>query len=1023
MGKCMGVSLGLSNSVAAVVVKEKPVAIPSAEGECVVPAMVAVHWNQERLIGKNAYRTAIINPENTVFHIQRLMGRKFNDPEVQDLIPNLPYKLIQASDGGIRVLMGGKEYSPPEISAMLLGKHKMDTEAHLGQAISKVVITVPAYFNAAQREATEEAGRLAGMEVLRIINEPTAVCLAYGFEKENDATLVLYDFGGKTFTVSILDVKDGVFNLRANKFDTCLGGNDFDQRILDFLADEFLKENQFDLRRDRQAVQRLRDAAEIFKQKLSELDQTIVSLPYICADASGPKHLNITLTREKLEFLTGDLIEHSLHLTRETLKDADLQIKDIDGIVLVGGMARMPAIEQAVRDLFHKEPYKNCPDEIVALGAAVQANIISGGRKDILYLDVTPFSLGIRTESGLSRTLIERNTTIPCHKSLIFSTVSDFQTKMKIQLLQGESHLADRNRSLGQFTLSDLPPAPRGFVQVKVDFNIDSNGILNVSACDLATGAAQHIKVEPGRGLSADESKRMAANTQQLEHNPAANQERDVLRSALRQAYVARQLESDLSARMNPELSRKLHTVLAFLNQTIAGKSADLGEANNQLGRILSEVFLGLESNGPLPTWLKDHNETPGPARAGGTNPLAGFHTLEERAGGMGIVKIVLKDGRLFAVKTPRNELLADPSAVKRFVAEARTWIGLERHSNIVCALLVRETAGQPYLFLEYADGGNLEQWLGKLPIPQVLDYAIQLCTGMSYALQKAGIVHRDLKPANILLSKDTRFRFGYAVKVTDFGLAGVWKIGVSDRLDLGEAQMSRGMGTWPYMPPEQFPERDQFKFGFRPQPVTVRSDIYSFGVLLYELLTGKLPFQSVQEIFNSSPQDPDQNNKKGVQELTGLIIRCLAKSPDQRFASFEELQFELIRIYKGLTGESYVIRGKPEELTHLDWTTRGASLVALGDFQEGQRSYEKALSLAREFPPAWQGKGQCLEYRGLFDQAHSCYDWAIQINPYLEAALLGKARCLAQKNQFGQAVTCYERAYEAQLLTSIGPE
>jgi len=1022
MGKAMGVSLGLSNSVAAVVVKDKPVAVPSAEGQRVIPAYVAVNKQHARLVGWAARRPAILNPDNTIFHIQSLMGRKFNDPEVQKLIPNIPYKLTQAPDGGIRVLLDDKAYSPPDISAMLIGQHKLDAEAYLGQTISGVVITVPAYFNADQREATKEAGRLTGLEVLRIINEPTAACLAYGFEKKKDAILLVYDFGGITFNVSILGVEEGLFNLRATRFDTCLGGNDFDLRIRDYFINEFMKKNRIDLQQDRMALLVLQELAEQTKLALSEREQTKILRPFISADASGPKHLEMILTREKLEHLTGDLVDRSLELVRESIQDAGLQIKDIDEVVLVGGMARMPAIEQAVRNLFKKEPYKNSPDEIAALGAAVQANISTGEVKDILYLDVTPFSLGIRTESGLSRTLIERNTIIPCHKSLIFSTASDFQTKMKVQLLQGESHLADRNRTLAQFTLAGLPPAPRGFVQVKVDFNIDANGILNVSACDLATGVVQQVRAEPGRGMTAEERNRMIANAQQLERNPAANQEMNAQKSARRLAYVAAHLEIDLSARMDPELSRRLHSALSCVNQALPGQPADLGAANNQLGHILSEVFLAMESSPPLPTRPKDRGVS-GAAHAGSMDPLADFHTMRSLPGGMGVVRIVLKEGQFFAVKTPRSELLADPSTVKRFVAEARTWMGLERHSNIVCALLVRETAGLPYLFLEYADAGNLEQGLGKLPVPQVLDYAIQLCTGMSYALHKAGIVHRDLKPANILLSKDNRFRFGYAVKVTDFGLAGVWKNAVSDKLDTVETQMSRGMGTWPYMPPEQFPEDVQAQFGFHPQPVTVRSDIYSFGILLYELLTGRRPFQSVQEIFASSAQAPGVKNQGFPKKISALIQHCLAKSPDQRFTSFEEIQAELTDIYKKLTGESYVVIGKPEELTYLDWTARGASLVALGDYREGHRSFEKALTLAHEFPPAWQGKGLCMEYSGLFDQALSCYDSAIQNNPYLEEALLGKARCITQKNRFGEAVTCYERAYEAQLLTSIGSE
>ncbi|MCX6055159.1 MAG: molecular chaperone DnaK [Chloroflexi bacterium] len=1022
MEKNLGISLGLSNSVTAVVVKDKPIAIPSAEGQRVVPAFVAVDKHHERLVGQMAWQQARINPKNTIFHIQHLMGRKFADPEVQRLISSLPYELTEASNGDVHVILDGKEYAPTELSAMLLHKHKKDSEERLGQSFSGAVITVPAYFNSEQRNATKEAGQLAGFEVLNIIDEPIAACLAYGFNKTKDAIIMVYDFGGGTFNASVLIVKNGNFTIKSNKVDLFLGGNDFDQRLLDYLTEEFWRENRIDLQQDRQALLRLGEAAEKAKKELSKNEETVITLPFLSANASGPKHLETTLARNKLEYLTGDLIDRSLKIVENAIQDADLEIKDIDEVVLVGGMARMPTIERAVRTMFQKEPYKNCPDEIVALGAAIKAIVSTEEMQDILYLDVTPLSLGIRTNCGLCRTLIERNTTIPCKSSLIFSTVADFQTKMTIQLLQGENLLADRNQSLGQFTMTGLPSAAQGSVQVKVDFSIDINGILNVSACDLVTGAVQQVTTKPGQGLSVEEINRLVANTKQLEHDATANQKVNALRSARRLAYVATNIERDLSTRISPLLFQQLHSALSQLNETLKNQSADLGVANNLLGQLLSVIFLALETSGPMPP-RKKGQVIQRASPAGREKLLTGFHTLENRSGGMGSVMIVSKEGQIFAVKTPRSELLENPLAISRFLTEARTWIGLERHSNIVCALLVREAFGQPYLFLEYADAGNLEQWLGKLPIAQVLDYAIQICTGMSYAFHKAGIVHRDIKPANILLSKGDQFRFCYSVKVTDFGLAGVWKKPASDNLDTIETQMSSGMGTWPYMPPEQFSKDIQIQFGFSPQPVTVRSDIYSFGVLLYELLMGTRPYLSVKEIFSSSPHPPRIKNGGCSKKLSALILRCMDSSPDQRFASFEEIRTELIRIYQQQTHESYTVIGGPAELTYLDWTARGASLVALGDYQEGLRSFEKALTLVQEFPVAWQGKGQCLEYSELFDQALPCYEKAIQINPYQEEALLGIARCFNQKNRFGEAIAYYERAYEAQLLTSIGPD
>ncbi|MBN2147209.1 MAG: Hsp70 family protein [Anaerolineales bacterium] len=641
---------------------------------------------------------------------------------------------------------------------------------------------------------------------------------------------------------------------------------------------------------------------------------------------------------------------------------------------------------------------------------------------NVLEFDVTPLSLGIRTTGNLSRKLIERNSVIPCQKSMVFTTASDLQTKMAINLLQGESQLANRNRHLGSFILDELPAAPRGAVQVKVSINIDANGVLNVSAYDLATGKGQKITVTAANGLNQIDIEKMQKEAQEHEQDPNDKQKITSLESARRLAYVTQYLEKDLPASMSPELVERLHAASAQLNLALEHQSEALNRVNYQLGRVLSEVFSNLETSSTQPK-IKSARGSRGVTKVGEGNPLEDFYVLSVRQGGMGKVSFVLRDGRIFAVKELNDELIEDQQAVQRFITEARTWMDLERHTNIIFALLVREIGGKPFLFLEYADGGDLGQWVGKLPVAQALDYAIQFCTGMSYAYCKSGIVHRDIKPANVLLAKDNRFRYGYAAKVTDFGLAGIWKATVNDDLDINDTQMSRGMGTWPYMPPEQFSEKVQIHHGVTPRPVSVRSDVYSFGVLLYELFTGSLPFTSVQEIFSSTPEEPRRKHKDIPKELSELIKRCLAKSPDERYSSFEEILLELVHIYEQATGESYNMVSKSEELTHLDWVARGASQVALGNYEEGYRCYDKALEQVDAFSPAWQGKGLCMEFSGLFDEAIQCYDAAIQNNPYLEDALLGKARCLIQMKCFGEAVSFYERAYEAQLLTSIGSD
>jgi len=525
MAKVIGIDLGTTNSVMAVMEGGQPTVIPTSEGSRLLPSVVAVNPKTgERLVGQAARRQAVINPENTIFSIKRFMGRKFNDPEVQRAMKIVPYKVTEAPNGDVRVIMGGKEYSPPEISAMILGKLKADAEAFLGTDVNQAVITVPAYFNDSQRNATKDAGRIAGLEVLRIINEPTASALAYGLDKKGDETIAVYDLGGGTFDISILDVGDGVFEVKATNGDTYLGGDDFDNRIINWIADEFKREHGIDLRTDRQALQRLKEAAENAKKELSQTMQAEINLPFITADASGPKHLVMPLSRAKLEQLTADLIERSMEPVRRALEDAGIKASDVDEVVLVGGMTRMPAVQEAVKKLFGKEPNKSVnPDEVVAVGAAIQAGVLSGEVKDVLLLDVTPLTLSIETLGGVATPLIERNTTIPVRKSQVFSTASDNQTQVEIHIVQGERPMASDNKTLGRFILDGIPPAPRGVPQIEVTFDIDANGILNVSAMDKATGRSQHITITASSGLTEAEIERMI---KEAERNRAADERR-----------------------------------------------------------------------------------------------------------------------------------------------------------------------------------------------------------------------------------------------------------------------------------------------------------------------------------------------------------------------------------------------------------------------------------------------------------------------------------------------------------------
>ncbi len=593
MAKIIGIDLGTTNSVVAVMEGGEPVVISSAEGERLVPSVVAVNKNHERLTGRVARNQAVVNPENTVFSIKRFMGRKFNDPEVQKALSRVPYKVAAAPNGDIRVILDGKEYSPPEVSAMILSKLKADAEAYLGETVTQAVITVPAYFNDAQRNATKDAGKIAGLEVMRIINEPTASSLAYGLDKKKDEIIAVYDLGGGTFDMSILDVGDGVFQVRSTSGDTFLGGDDFDQRIIDFIADEFKRDSGIDLRNDRQALQRLKEASEKAKIELSSLMQTEINLPYITADASGPKHLVIPLTRAKVEQLTADLIERSLAPVRQALKDADLKTTQIDEIVLVGGMTRMPAVQEAVRKLFGKDPHKGVnPDEVVAIGAAIQAGVLGGDVKDILLLDVTPLTLSVETLGGVATPLIERNTTVPTRKSQIFSTASDSQSQVEIHVLQGERPMAVDNKSLGKFILDGIPPAPRGIPLIEVTFDIDANGIIKVTAQDKATGRSQNITITASSGLSDSEVEKMRKDAE-------AHAEEDRLRKELIEArnnadntaYSAEKVLKDLGDKVPAEMKTQVEEKVATVRETIKlDDTQAIQKATEELSQVLQQI-------------------------------------------------------------------------------------------------------------------------------------------------------------------------------------------------------------------------------------------------------------------------------------------------------------------------------------------------------------------------------------------------------------------------------------------------
>jgi molecular chaperone DnaK len=614
MSKVIGIDLGTTFSVVAVMEGGEPVVITNAEGSRITPSVVAVSKSGERLVGQVAWRQAITNPENTISSVKRLIGRKYDESSVEYDRKLLPFKITKATNGDVKVMMGNKGYSPAEISAMILQKLKTDAEAYLGEKVTEAVITVPAYFNDSQRQATKDAGQIAGLKVLRIINEPTAASLAYGLDKKKDETIAVYDLGGGTFDISILELGEGTFQVKSTNGDTHLGGDDFDQTIMDWLVDEFKKDQGIDLKQDKTALQRLKEAGEKAKIELSTVLKTEVNLPFITADASGPKHLNITLTRAKLEQLVMEMVEKTIGPVKQALSDASKTAAQVDEVVMVGGQTRMPLVQEKVRGFFGKELHKGVnPDEVVAIGAAIQAGVLKGEVKDVLLLDVTPLTLGLETLGGVATPLIPRNTTIPTSKSQIFSTAADSQPSVEIHVMQGERPMMADNRTLGRFMLDGILPAPRGIPQIEVSFDIDANGILSVKALDKGTGKEQKITITASSGLSKDEVEKMQRDAEAHAAEDAERREEiETKNAADTMAYTAEKTLREQKDKIADELNKEAEDKVAAVRSALAGDDIKaIRQSTNELSDVMQKVGAAVYQQPPSEGETPEGGEAP----------------------------------------------------------------------------------------------------------------------------------------------------------------------------------------------------------------------------------------------------------------------------------------------------------------------------------------------------------------------------------------------------------------------------
>ncbi len=1031
----MGISFGSRYCSIATFCKGFPISISDDGGNVIIPSVVCIPRDEKFLVGEAARRCALIAKEQTIYGdwILQFGGKNYSIDRLSEIRKEIPVRITFDQQGKLLFEICGKQYKIVEIFAMMLQKFKEYAENFLGKKINQAIIAVPAhsYHNSG---FVIEGGKLAGFDNVSVINRCQAIMRNLKDLKRSNHVAVC-DLSENIFNISTGNITDD-FSIKINESYDIFGDEKIRTNLIRRMINDFKRQHEpnldeVNLEDDILIVARFKEAANIvllevssdpkreyrprdllFSLKINKEslgDNISIVLPFLYNDKGRSYDYKGILTQEDLQEVNAAIKDELLSFVQKTIKMAELRFSSIDELVVLGHKEIISVFKDVIITACGREPL--CIFE--SHEAAAKGALLSSERhRGTLLIDVTPLSLRIETAEGSSAEIIPRNTMIPYNKSIIFSTALDLQTNIRINVLQGECLMARDNVVLGKFDVVGLLPAPRGIPQIEVNFSIDANGIVRVTAQELSTGNVQRIEISPSKELVKNNIERII---KQKDTSALLEAEK-----AECTAYVAGRILDDIEEQVDEDWKANFISELTDLK--IAIREYKEGQISNKmlhLSTMLSDLFFQIEIVSG-----RGNNKTHQPHihknKKLSNNPLEGFNVMKAYEGGMGKVYIVERGGSIFAAKTVKDEYLSDPRLTELFLAEVKTWVEFGKHPNIVFAFFAREFKGRPWLFLEYLGGGNLTQFVGTISIIEAIDFAIQICNAMDYTWRKSQVVHRDIKPSNILFAEDKNYKFGKVAKITDFGLTKAFGILEGNFETKQQCFISRGRGTWPYMPPEQFTEDILSRFSFTPFPVTQRSDIYSFGVTFYELLTGKLPFNNIEGIFKKDPNSLRVTNPKVPFELDNLIMKCLQKSSTARYNTFSEILHELIFIYENMMKEKYVLVQHKNGLSQLESIGHAISFLTIEDYENANIWCEKAIKINPKFPSAWICKAELLMTMGHYNDALNCYEEAIRVNPNSYPAWNGKAHCLTKLRKYTEAIKCYEKEWQSYKLTSL---